>query len=192
LGVSSARTSHLTLVVEPAAPVAPPGAFRAARRPGERCEAVPLKVTPAIAELGRPAVRGGLSFDLAYTLCLERHIARSRLEAEGPADRTMAMLDDLAARSRAEGGVSASLAAYVRHLLHPSGVDGVEVSDGATISVAVPMRLVNEAAVSLPPAALTRQELDAARGWEVAAALNAMQMGEWAGWTAWTQAVRTS
>jgi hypothetical protein len=177
----------LTLIEEPAAAPAPAGRFRAARRPGERCEPIRIDVTAELHALEGQAAKAGLSLDLALTLCWERHRVRKRLLTllePREATTTIAALDAVAATCRIEDAVSPALAAYVRHLLQPSARTVAALPATDAVTVAMPARIAGDVTARELAGVVVGEDPVAARAWEIAAALQGMVIGEWAGWTA--------
>ena len=179
---AGARRAELKLLAPPARPTTSPyvPSPRPPRRPGERREPLPLRVSRALASAG--AARG-LDVGCAVEICLERALLIADLDALG----RLQLYDQL---------LATAATAPVRHVLPPAKARYLQmlvaardrdptVLDPATrageVVVDVPLRLFPRVtAVASEIACAEGDELSAALTLEIAATSDGRTMTEWA------------
>lgn len=142
-------------------------------------EQLRLAPSPRLSSFLAAAARLGLDAPLAVRLALERALALCDAHALCiDVERARATLNSAAASARAEQGLSASQARYVRSLLDQSPRVVPDVEQGLVVVVADDV--LTRARDRVPQDALHTDAVPEMLAWERAARLQGRTMAEWA------------
>lgn len=142
--------------------------------------AVSLRGTPELRRFLELSAAEGLSASLAVRLGLERALVlmdAQWLALDGRTARQM--LCAHAARARVRRSLTTAESAYIRALYAKRPVRPLDAA-ADTVSVCLPAQLVTRARTTVPARALDCSVVQEMLAWELAAALEARGMGEWA------------